>query len=981
MFKGFSQNYFQQDVNFKINIRLNDVNKTLSGFEEVEYTNNANETLDFLYFHIWPNAYKNNETALAKQLYRMKNMALQYANEKARGYMDSLDFKVNNEQIKWEYDPTHIDIVKLYLKTPLKPGETISISTPFKVKIPSGDISRLGYVGESFQITQWYPKPAVYDLEGWHQIPYLTQGEFYAEFGSFDVSITLPKNYVVGATGDLQTASELDFLNDLAARTTQKFETNGFGNPKNKIRNSPFPPSDSTYKTIRYTQNNVHDFGWFADKRFEVLKGEVTLPHSKRKVTTWAMFVPHHAKLWEDAISYINDGTFYYSKWNGDYQYNQVTAVDGTISAGGGMEYPNVTVIGDASSKEQLEVVIVHEVGHNWFYGMLGSNERVHPWMDEGMNTLNELRYIETKYPNNTQLSDMMGGFADKIHLEHLNHHDMSDLTYAATASGGMDQPIELASDDYSSMNYGGIVYSKTGLVFTYLKEYLGEEVFDSAMQEYFRRWVFKHPQPKDLKNALEEVSGKNLSWLFDDIIPTTKQIDYKISKVKQEDDKTIVTIKNAGQINGPIKVEAYTYGKLRASQWLEPGDKKRKITFDEKGIDAVKIDANKRIPEVNRKNNYWQQKGLFGKLEPFELEFLAGDNEPDKTKIWISPMGAYNIYDNIMVGVVLHNYSLPKNKFEYIVAPMYSFGRTNIAGYMSLRYSFVPAQNFKMISIGIRGKNFGFSEEDKSSNYIAISPYIDFIIGKPKKRSNLAQNLKIQGVYNLEDGQEYNIITGGFAKYELNYKQKLHQFKFKLRTDYIAEMKEDISVMNAYVNGFYKFNYWEKKHKHISIGLNFSQNIFYNGTTSDRFGLALSGQNGTQDVFYESYMFARNVTSGVGVQRRINNQGSFNSVSGLTTKNQLITANIYLEIPYIPLIGVFSDFGMIPAANGMETFAQAGLGIQFLDGDIGVFIPLYENAALLNSHGISVDNVWKKVRFTLNLTNITPNKVMSNLF
>lgn len=151
-----------------------------------------------------------------------------------------------------------------------------------------------------------------------------------------------------------------------------------------------------------------------------------------------------------------------------------MTAVDGTISAGGGMEYPNVTVIGNASSKEELEVVIVHEVGHNWFYGILGSNERVHGWMDEGMNTLNEMRYMQTKYPDNTRFSDMI--LNGRFHLEDLNHHDSGDITYSTVASLGLDQPIETHSDQFTSINYGGIMYQKTGLVFFYLKDYLGEE-------------------------------------------------------------------------------------------------------------------------------------------------------------------------------------------------------------------------------------------------------------------------------------------------------------------------------------------------------------------------------------------------------------------------------------------------------------------------------------------------------------------------
>ncbi len=402
-FATFAQDYWQQEVNYNINVTLDDENHTLSAFEEFEYINNSPDALDTIYIHIWPNAYKNGETALAKQQYGNKKQVLKYGKESLKGYIDSLDFKVNGNQVKWEYHPEHIDICYLVLKSPLQPGKSLKVSTPFKVKLPSGSISRLGHIKQSYQITQWYPKPAVYDENGWNAMPYLNQGEFYSEYGSFDVSITLPENYVVGATGDLQTASELAFLNERAVKTAENVQkgTNytEFGAVSEK---NGFPESSATTKTIRYKQSNVHDFAWFADKRFNVLKSEVKLPHSGRMVTSWAMYTENEANLWVKASEYLNDAIYYYSLWNGDYPYNQVTAVDGTISAGGGMEYPNVTVIGRSGNDMQLEIVIVHEVGHNWFYGQLGSNERDHGWMDEGMNTLNEMRYIETKYPENT---------------------------------------------------------------------------------------------------------------------------------------------------------------------------------------------------------------------------------------------------------------------------------------------------------------------------------------------------------------------------------------------------------------------------------------------------------------------------------------------------------------------------------------------------------------------------------------------------
>ncbi|MBI1838599.1 MAG: M1 family metallopeptidase, partial [Flavobacteriia bacterium] len=613
----FAQNYWQQEVNYKIDVKLDDSKHEITAVEEFEYVNNSPNKLDFIYIHLWPNAYKNEKTGLGQQLWKSGKTILKFGADSLKGNISGIDFKVNGEKATWEIDANNIDICRIILKTPLLPGERLIVSTPFIVKIPSGEISRLGHVGQSYQITQWYPKPAVYDKNGWNPIPYLNQGEFYSEYGSFDVTITLPKNYIVGATGDLQTESEIAYLNEKAIKTAKKFENNEFVDRKKA--DMSFPSSSSEFKTLRYMQHNVHDFAWFADKRFEVLKGEVIMPASKRKVITWAMFTPKNANVWKNSIEYINDGTYYYSLWNGDYPYSQVTAVDGTISAGGGMEYPNVTVIGNTSNKEELEVVIVHEVGHNWFYGILGSNERVHGWMDEGMNTLNEVRYIQTKYPENTRMSDMV--LNGKFHLDHLNHHDLSDISYRFMAIIGEDQPIETHSADFTSANYGAIMYMKTGLVMFYLKDYLGEDLFGKCQHAYFETWKFKHPQPEDMKASFEKIAGKDLSWLFNDLIQTTNHIDYKIVSVEKEENTTVVKVKNSGQVNGPISVSAFNKGAFVETKWVEPGADVRIVTFNSSEIDEVKIDGNKNIPEITRANKTKKKSQLFNKIEPLKFE------------------------------------------------------------------------------------------------------------------------------------------------------------------------------------------------------------------------------------------------------------------------------------------------------------------------------------------------------------------------
>ena len=208
--------YFQQHVAYDIDVTLDDSLHTLSAFEKLTYTNNSPDELDFIWFHLWPNAYKNIETAYGKQAFEQGSTRFYFADDKDRGFIDSLDFKVDGENVNLEYHPEWIDVAKIYLPNTLKPGESVLIETPFFVKIPLV-FSRLGHSGKHYEITQWYPKPAVYDNDGWHPMPYLNMGEFYSEFGTFDVKITLPKNYRIMATGDLINGeAEYAWLDSLA---------------------------------------------------------------------------------------------------------------------------------------------------------------------------------------------------------------------------------------------------------------------------------------------------------------------------------------------------------------------------------------------------------------------------------------------------------------------------------------------------------------------------------------------------------------------------------------------------------------------------------------------------------------------------------------------------------------------------------------------------------------------------------------------
>ncbi|MDQ3681574.1 MAG: M1 family metallopeptidase, partial [Bacteroidota bacterium] len=475
--------YWQQQVNYIIDVSLNDKEKTLDGFEKLTYFNNSPDTLHYIWFHLWPNAYKNDQTAFSDQLLENGNTKFYFSNKDQKGYINRLDFKVNDVAAKTEDHPQHIDIIKLLLPTPLAPRQQIIITTPFHVKLPF-NFSRGGYDKESFQLTQWYPKPAVYNEKGWHPMPYLDQGEFYSEFGNYDVRITVPNDYVVAATGELQNEEEKEWLESKKVNSlpVKKPAIKKSQTPvKKKALNTDLTPIIKI-KTLQYLQNNIHDFAIFANKDFIVEKDTCQLPSGKI-IEVQTYYTPQYEKNWKQSLQYVKDAVKFYSAEVGEYPYNTISAVQGPQSFGGAMEYPTITVLSPSISGKELDRTITHEVGHNWFYGTLASNEREHPWMDEGINSFYENKYMERKYGSQAK---------------------QQEIAFQTQAKKHLDQPMETAATTFTKNNYGLVAYHKTAQWLKAIEDKLGSEKFREMMQKYFSTWSFKHPQPKDFKNILE---------------------------------------------------------------------------------------------------------------------------------------------------------------------------------------------------------------------------------------------------------------------------------------------------------------------------------------------------------------------------------------------------------------------------------------------------------------------------------------------
>ena len=699
--------YFQQHVAYEISVELDDQRHTLSANEKIAYTNNSPDTLNIIWFHLWPNAYKNDSTALAKQFLRLGITRFKYTKDKDRGYIDSLDFSVDGVNAEWEFHPDWIDVAKVILPKPLAPNGTVIIETPFFVKLPK-IISRLGHTGKHYEITQWYPKPAVYDKNGWHPMPYLNMGEFYSEFGSFDVKITLPRSYRIMATGDLFNGeTELAWLDSLAGigDSLNRLDDKEFKkeikklvkkNKKIKKKNKDTTSKDLIMlKTVHFKQEKVHDFAWFADPNWIVQKGQLWLEDSTRKITLWSMYLPKNATLWKSSIEYLHDSGYWYSRFYGDYPYNHITAVDGDMSAGGGMEYPNITVISRSGSEDLLEYVIMHEVGHNWFYGILGNNERDHTWMDEGLNEYTNIRYWEKKYKDRGNRFVIQDFLQNKLRIG--KNFDINSFHYFAFAGSGKSkdsQPLNITADNnFSYANYSQN-YMRPAVMMRFLQHYIGEQKMDEIMQDFYENWKFRHPHPDDLKYFFKKHLDENIDWFFEDVFEKTSYIDFGLSKKEGN-----ILLTNHGTFKVPVEIAYYDgLGDEISRSWVKTNRITTILGLPSNTVNAT-IDPDKYMPDINRSNNA-TNRGI-------NPHFIFDKPSYYNRDIYILPwLFSYNTYNGFTPGLVFWNGFLPGyDKRSTILNVMYDFKNNKPVGILQFNKGLDQIPFFHSASL-----NLGFS-------------------------------------------------------------------------------------------------------------------------------------------------------------------------------------------------------------------------------------------------------------------------------
>lgn len=922
-----AQSYWQQHVATRLDVRLDDKEHFLHAREEFVYTNNSPDTLKSLYIHLWPNAYKHDHTPFAQQQDRNGSTGFYYSSKADKGYIDSLDFTVDGQLVEHYIPENAPDIARIDLPKPLLPGQKVKVATPFRVKIPKV-FSRLGHTGQAYYISQWFPKPAVYDQKGWHPLSYLDQGEFYSEFGSYDVTITVPENYVVMATGNCLDDKENAWLDSLSKIPMS-----------DSARTRPVASAEQ-FKTIHFHEDNIHDFAWFADKRWTVRKYSVVSPGTGNLVYTYTAFLPSYKKYWKNGNEYLGETIKHYGKWVGPYPYKTIKAVLGDMHAGGGMEYPTVTII-DKSASTSLKTVIVHEAGHNWFYGMLGSNEREHPWMDEGVNTFYEKKTTHELADTGRKGVNIGSGLNE-------------ELLYKENVAVNKDQGIDQNADNFTKLNYGVDVYNKTALFMKMLEEYMGPADFEKGMHLYYERWHFKHPYPEDFRACMEQSTSKQLGWFFDELFFTDKRMDYKLSKVKVDDaaKNTAAVVTNKGGVTAPVLVSAYKDDSLLTKVWTQPFKGNRTVTLPVTDWNKLRIDEI--MPDAKTANDVYHRYGLFHKFGLAARPFF-GLNNTDRYKLFYLPAVGYNQYDGFMFGLVLHDLSLPENRFRFVLAPLYSLQTASVNGAGSVGYVWYPSSSFKEIMLQADGKTFHYNERYTGN------PDREYL-GYTKLAFSLSfrmNQLPVSSVSRLLTFKAYSIQEDTFTAAGINTMQHIYglvNYQHKNTRvynpfSYAAEAQIGADFAKLTLEGKVRIDYNRPKKALYVRG--FAGKFFaINGdpAVTGRYQLNTS-YSGISDYLYDGTYIGRNAQSKAAAQQVSIQEGGFKiPVFGRVARsdNYMATINAETDLP-IPLpVRVFVDAGLIPnynpsfSNNKSTTFLyEAGLSVHLVKDFVYIYVPI----------------------------------------
>lgn len=675
--------YWQNSADYHMNVSLNEDKKEIAGTAEITYTNNSPDALNFLWLQLDQNLFA--KDSRGNGVVPMSGSRNGAHGEELNGGYHIKSVKLDGKEVQYTITDTRMQI-DLPKELKAKGGKA-KIAIEYSFISPEYGSDRMGVQdtknGKIFTMAQWYPRMCVYDdVLGWNTMPYLGASEFYLEYGNITANITVPANHYVVASGELlnekevYTKEEINRWNEArnSDKTVMIHSESEIG--KNKTAGT---------KTWKFKIVQARDFAWASSSGFIIDASRINLPSGKKSLAISAYPAESAGdKAWGRSTEYTKAAIEHYSnKWY-EYTYPAATNVAGNE---GGMEYPGIVFCHMDSKGESLWGVTDHEFGHNWFPMIVGSNERLFAWMDEGFNTF--INGLSTEAFNK-------GEYYKKPNLARSGSYLMGDHL----------EPIMVGPDNMKERNIAALAYYKPGTGLSVLREaILGPEKFDKAFRTYINRWAFKHPTPWDFFHTMENVSGEELNWFWRGWFFNKWKIDQAVKNVKYINgdfkNGAEVTVENLGQLPMPTTVQVkFKDGTLKTVKIpVEVWKRNTEWTFKveaAKEIDEVKLDPNAVVPDINAKNNTWASSDA-KPVEKINAKDFTGSYASKEINFKIT----FVEKNGQLLGSVMGQ---PEFPFEYVGDNKFTFDPAEL--------TVVFSKDKKMITLTEGGREFKFNKE-----------------------------------------------------------------------------------------------------------------------------------------------------------------------------------------------------------------------------------------------------------------------------
>jgi hypothetical protein len=588
--------YWQNRVRYTIRAELDPRTPRVTGSERIVYVNNSPDSLPVITMNFYQNLFRQVTGGLTITRFQVAGQTL--------GEVSQPDYEANlREGRRTAGYLVNGTLARVLLQRALPAGDSIAFDIDWNFKVPPAQAPRTGFEdalgGRVLQVAQWYPQIAVYDdVVGQDVTPYQEQGEFYLDYGDWDVQLTLPAQYLITATGTLQNPEQV-LAPETRARLARAMQTDSVTHVVTRadLERSTLAGTGGKV-TWRFRAENVRDFAFATSNRYlwDVTRGTIpTAGGGTRHIPVHAMYRAG-APFWDRAVRHADQSIEFLSRQMVPYIYPHISVSEGPIY---GMEYPMLVFVGKPTGQEErLYEVIAHEVGHEWLPMMVGQDEAAFPWMDEGINTYQEALAFHDYYPRSNHWADPRAA------------------TLGASGPAARLQPLMTHGDQQNAVLYGVTAYYKPGLLMRSLQATLGDDVFFRGMRTYMNEWQLKHPYPWDFFNTMERVSGRDLDWFWYPYFFRNATFDQGIAAVSTGADSVRVSVRDYGQAPGPTFVTVTmrdgttARATIPVERWLQPSTRLQTVTVRVNGpVARVELDPEQYFLDVNRRNNVWAGK------------------------------------------------------------------------------------------------------------------------------------------------------------------------------------------------------------------------------------------------------------------------------------------------------------------------------------------------------------------------------------